>query len=316
RSLSAQLGGSFGNSWLNDAGKLVVGVTDVNRIGEIRAAGAEAKVVEHSAASLNSIKSVLDSRARTAPDSVTGWAVDVRTNKVVVSVLKSDPAGLAWAKANGGGALQVERVTEAPRPMWSLIGGQAIYLGGGRCSIGFNARNSAGTRYVITAGHCTRGASSVSGTGGSIGSVAGTSFPTNDYGLIRVTSSAAVSTPLVDRYSSGSDVTVAGSSVTPIGGQICRSGSTTGWRCGSVQAFNQTVNYGGGDVVYGMTRTSACAEPGDSGGSFVSAPTSTGRVQAQGMTSGGSGNCSTGGTVYFQPVNEALSAYGLSLYVG
>ncbi|MDQ3579519.1 MAG: S1 family peptidase, partial [Actinomycetota bacterium] len=111
RSLSAQLGGSFGNSWLNDAGKLVIGVTDVNRIGEIRAAGAEAKVVEHSAASLNSIKSILDSRARTAPDSVTGWAVDVRTNKVVVSVLKSDPAGLAWAKATGGGALQVERVT-------------------------------------------------------------------------------------------------------------------------------------------------------------------------------------------------------------
>jgi streptogrisin C len=31
------------------------------------------------------------------------------------------------------------------------------------------------------------------------------------------------------------------------------------------------------------------------------------------MTSGGSGDCTSGGTTYFQPVNEALSAYGVSL---
>ncbi len=34
------------------------------------------------------------------------------------------------------------------------------------------------------------------------------------------------------------------------------------------------------------------------------------------MTSGGSGNCSSGGTTYFQPVNEILSAYGLTLVTG
>jgi streptogrisin C len=59
--------------------------------------------------------------------------------------------------------------------------------------------------------------------------------------------------------------------------------------------------------VTGLTRTNVCAEPGDSGGSWLSGN------QAQGVTSGGSGNCSSGGTTYFQPVNEILSAYGLTL---
>jgi hypothetical protein len=30
--------------------------------------------------------------------------------------------------------------------------------------------------------------------------------------------------------------------------------------------------------------------------------------------SGGSGNCTSGGTTFFQPVTEALSAYGVSVY--
>ena len=63
-------------------------------------------------------------------------------------------------------------------------------------------------------------------------------------------------------------------------------------------------------TVTGLTRTNVCAEPGDSGGSFISGN------QAQGMTSGGSGNCTFGGTTYFQPVNEVLSAYNLRLITG
>ena len=78
------------------------------------------------------------------------------------------------------------------------------------------------------------------------------------------------------------------------------------WHCGTVQAKNQTVRYAQG-TVYGLTRTNVCAEPGDSGGSWLSGN------QAQGVTSCGSGNCTSGGTTYFQPVNEILSAYGLRL---
>ncbi|HEX2773599.1 MAG TPA: S1 family peptidase, partial [Micromonosporaceae bacterium] len=105
---------------------------------------------------------------------------------------------------------------------------------------------------------------------------------------------------------SGGNVTVAGSSEAAVGASVCRSGSTTGWRCGTIQSKNATVNYAQGSVS-GLTRTNACAEPGDSGGSWLSGQ------QAQGVTSGGSGNCTSGGTTYFQPVNEILSAYGLTL---
>ncbi|HEY0701040.1 MAG TPA: S1 family peptidase, partial [Micromonospora sp.] len=114
-------------------------------------------------------------------------------------------------------------------------------------------------------------------------------------------------TPLPEvRTGAGSAVQIKGSQAAPVGGTICRYGATTGWRCGTVTALNATVFYAQG-AVYGLTRTSVCAEPGDSGGPFVAGN------QAQGMLSGGSGNCTTGGTSYFQPVREALSAYGLTL---
>ncbi|MET7875295.1 serine protease, partial [Streptomyces cyaneofuscatus] len=34
---------------------------------------------------------------------------------------------------------------------------------------------------------------------------------------------------------------------------------------------------------------------------------------ALGLTSGGSGNCRTGGTTFYQPITEALSAYGATV---
>ena len=245
-----------------------------------------------------------------------GFGVDVRLNAVVVSVVGDDLSALAFAQRfdSGDGAVVIDHVTDAPRLLWNIIGGQAIRNSVARCSAGFNARSGT-TRYVLTAGHCGELGGTWSGAGGTIGPVAAFNFPGDDFAAIRITSTAAVQTALVDRYSAGADVTVAGSAVAAVGSSVCRSGSTTGWHCGTIQATNQTVNYGGGDIVRGLTRTNVCAEPGDSGGAYVS-PNGATRVQAQGFTSGGSGNCSSGGTTFFQPVNEALSRYGVSLVTG
>ena len=101
------------------------------------------------------------------------------------------------------------------------------------------------------------------------------------------------------------DITTA---ATPSVGQtVFRSGSTTGLHSGQVQALNATVNYAEGQVS-GLIQTNVCAEPGDSGGSLFA-----GSV-AMGLTSGGSGNCSSGGQTFFQPVVEPLSVYGVSVY--
>ena len=55
-------------------------------------------------------------------------------------------------------------------------------------------------------------------------------------------------------------------------------------------------------TVNGLIDTSVCAEPGDSGGALFDGGT------ALGLTSGGSGDCSSGGETFFQPVPAALSA--------
>lgn len=308
--LQAALGSSFAGAWFEPGSTdLLVATTDHAALDRVRAAGAVPRLVSRDLPTLERVMAVLDSRMGSVPDSVTGWHIDPRTNSVVVSA--TDPAA-AERFAAGQPGVRVERVALAPRPLADLRGGDGIEASdGGRCSIGFNA-TSGPTRYIITAGHCTRigGTWSAQG-GGSIGPVARSSFPDNDYGIIEVTAPSWRQTSSVN--TSNGNITVTGIEVTPVGASVCRSGSTTGYECGTVEALNETVNYGGGDVVRGLTKTSACAEAGDSGGPFVSGS------QAQGMLSGGTGSCFLnllGAETYFQPVAEVLSAYGLTLVMG
>jgi streptogrisin C len=101
-------------------------------------------------------------------------------------------------------------------------------------------------------------------------------------------------------------VQVTGSVQALVGAAVCRSGSTTGWHCGKVEQHDTSVSYAEGKVD-GLTQTTVCAEPGDSGGPYVAG------VQAQGVTSGGTGDCKNGGTTFYQPINPLLSDFGLTL---
>ncbi len=197
---------------------------------------------------------------------------------------------------------------------WDLISGQLIYSGSTKCTLGFNARRGT-NRYILTAGHCTSVAGSWYGVGGYIGPSAGSSFPGNDYGLIQVASVAALSTPLVDRYSSGPDVTITGATTPPVGSSVCYSSPATGWQCGSVTGVNQTVCYPQG-CVSGLIRTSMCPGPGASGAPVVTNPGPGTTVRAVGLVAGTSGNCTSGGTTWVQPIAEPLAAYGLTLVTG
>lgn len=303
------VGHAYAGSWIDQAtGKLVVAVADSAKAGAARAAGADARYVAFSHQQLTGAKSAIDGLS--APKSITSWRVDEQTNSVVVEVnrLQRDAAAESFLAAarSVSPSVRVVEVDQSPTTLYNTRGGDAYYIGSGRCSVGFAVSGG-----FVTAGHCGRVGSATTGFNRvSQGSFAGSSFPGNDYAWVR-TNSSWTSTPYVNRYN-GSNVTVTGSTSAAVGAAICRSGSTTGWRCGTVQAKNSTVNYPQG-TVSGLTRTNACAEPGDSGGSWVAG---SGYSQAQGVTSGGSGNCSSGGTTYFQPVGEILSAYGLSLTRG
>ena len=294
KTLTSALGADYAGSWFDaEAGTLVVAVTDAQAAETVRAEGAQAEQVKHSADDLETYAEKLDAAKADAPSSVASWFVDVESNSVVVST-RGESAAEDFVDAAGvpAAAVTVEKTAEMPQPL--AQGGDAYYIGGARCSIGFAVDGG-----FVTAGHCGSTGASTSSPSGTF---AGSSFPGNDYAYVRTSTNISAT---VNNYSGGS-VAVHGSSDAPIGSSICRSGSTTGWQCGTIQARGATVNYAEGSVT-GLIRTSACAEPGDSGGSAISGN------QAQGVTSGGSGNCTVGGTTYFQPVNEILSAYGLTL---
>jgi streptogrisin D len=224
------------------------------------------------------------------------------TNQILVTADSTvTGAKLATVKAivaKLGDAARLESVPGALSPM--ISGGDAIYTSGSRCSLGFNVR-SGSTNYFLTAGHCTNAGASWSNGSTTLGTRAGSSFPGNDYGIVRYTNTSIAK----DGSVGGQDITGAG---TPAVNQnVTRRGSTTGTHSGRVTGLNTTVVYSQGQVS-GLIRTTVCAEPGDSGGPLYSGGT------AYGLTSGGSGNCSSGGTTYFQPVVEALNAYGVQVF--
>ncbi|UYQ61331.1 S1 family peptidase [Streptomyces peucetius] len=230
----------------------------------------------------------------------TAWYVDRALGRVVVTadstVSDAEVAGIRRTAGADAGAITVKRTPGVFKPL--LGPGDAIYGGGYRCSLGFNVR-SGSTYYFLTAGHCgdvadTWYADSNQST--LIGPTVGSSFPNNDYALVRYDNASLSHTggfTAAEAY---------------VGESVKRSGSTTGTHSGTVTGLNATVHYSGGGTVRGMIQTNVCAEPGDSGGALYDGS------KALGLTSGGSGNCRTGGTTFYQPVPEALAKYRVSIY--
>ncbi|RDG35057.1 S1 family peptidase [Streptomyces corynorhini] len=250
-----------------------------------------------------------DAAVQDADIAGTAWYTDKATGKVVVTVdstvTDAEIATIKRTVADTEAGLTIKHTDGQFREL--IAGGQAIYTGGSRCSLGFNVR-SGSTYYALTAGHCTNiGATWYTNSSSTalLGSRAGSSFPGNDYGLIRHNSSANAE-GRVYLYN-GSYQTITSAANPSVGQTVRRSGSTTGVHSGTVTGLNATVNYGSGNVVTGLIQTNVCAEPGDSGGSLFNG------TVAYGLTSGGSGNCSSGGTTFFQPVVAAMNAYGVSL---
>ncbi|MBE8470516.1 S1 family peptidase [Streptomyces justiciae] len=302
-------GSSLGGTWYDaTAGTLTVGLTpDAPQatVRAVRATGAHVRTVAHTARELAATQARLDKL--NAPAGVASWHVDPQESTVVVNVVAGEQADndvrRFVERAHRAGPVTVRHVSTAPQTFAAgTVGGDPFYTGNVRCSIGFSVYGG-----FITAGHCDQHTGAVYGWDRSyIGNFQGSSFPDNDYAWVNV-GSGWWTVPVVLGWGTVSDQLVRGSNVAPVGSSICRSGSTTHWHCGTVLAMNETVNYSQG-AVHQMTKTSVCAEPGDSGGSFISGD------QAQGVTSGGWGNCSSGGETWFQPVNEILNRYGLTLH--
>lgn len=324
RQVGRLVGSDSAGSYVDGSGRLVVTVTTKRAADQVRAQGAQARLVDDSEADLKRLMKKLDKQSKKKdPGSVHSWRVDVKKNAVVVTTTKgaTDKKAkkfIAFAK-DLKGDVRFEKAAASAKPTTT----EAIY--GGLeflpmvCSVGFNTVDGSNRPVILTAGHCLNNGQMNHRSGYYLGATRNKNFPIDDFGTLwNAYPSYWQPKPWVYKYN-GTAMIVRGSWLNPpVGATNCKSGRTTGWTCGVIRSFNETVNYGNGQVVYGLVRHSACVEGGDSGGSNVS-----NGGYALGLTSGAAmrnGRClgayGQQSVSWYQPVGEALTRNGLRLLVG
>ena len=291
--------------YVESDGDIVVNVTDTKAHKQVRDEGGVAKLVERSENQLERITALLAKKAKIAG---TSWGINPKTNKVLVTydttVNLEERTKLRDVIEEGDEDAVTTEKTGLLRPF--IEGGDAILGPSSRCSLGFNVLRG-GVRHLLTAGHCGK---SIATWSTPAATTIGFSFPGDDYALVRYTGSTSTlptaATGNVDLYNGTfQEISSAGNAV--VGQTAKKSGSTTRVSTGTVTGLNQTVTYSSGTVT-GLIRTSVCAQPGDSGGALFAG------TVALGLVSGGSGSCSTGGIVFYQPVTEVLAKYAATIY--
>ena len=303
--LERQLGPAFAGDWLTDDGQtLNVAISDPAKAAIVLAAGAVPKTVPQSWASLQHVVKLLGGAER--PAGIVDWSIDPATNSVVVHAERGTESSVRrWLETHvPSTAVRVATSAGRPHPRGgTLRGGGRIAINGAEpCSIGFAVKGG-----ILTAGHCGKvGDEATDDDGIRIGTVKFSDHSIEgDMAYVETTPIWEL-TREVWMYDGQKTTVVKGSQEAPVGASVCRSGHKTGWRCGIILGKNVT-RIGKIAVVDGLTETNVCSEPGDSGGPFVAGD------QAQGVTSGGSGDCTNGGITDFQPVNEILTKYKLEL---
>jgi len=223
---------------------------------------------------------------------------------LVVNVASSKDAALV-AQAGGRADFSTPRSLpiDQPKKLTTNIdvhGGQGYWWEDASysyvCSVGFNGFVvSGGARQFATAGHCLDGSGSIIGRINAVtqsapgsGTLSSTTIgdPVSSsiqfgsgYDVSRVAlTTGTTAKPDVVTWAGGSGAPLSGSprNVTGempgvVNANICRSGATTGWRCGPILEVDYTADNFDGEP--GLTINSIvaqlCTEPGDSGGAGV-----------------------------------------------
>ncbi|MGK5729312.1 S1 family peptidase [Streptomyces sp. URMC 124] len=308
RTLPAGAEDAIAGSYYDSAlGRLVVNVTGGKAAGLVRAVGGQPRAVRNSRAELDAAKATLD-----AGEAIPGttWGTDPSLNRVVVTadptVTGAKLTRLKESVRSLGDAVLVKR-TSAKLTRY-IAGGDAVFGSRHRCSLGFNVKRAGKPDAFVTAGHCGKAEAAWAATNGGpvIANTENAVFPVHDYALATYAATGAPAHPSAVNLYNGSQQSITAARDAVAGETVRRSGSTTGVKSGTVKRTGVTVNYPEGQVT-GLTETTACAEPGDSGGSYFSG------TDALGILSGGSGDCTRGGMTYFQPVTAVLAAYNATL---
>lgn len=324
--IRAELGDRVSGMWFDAAsGRLNAAIVDHRDADSARAAGAVVHRAAYTGAQLAAATRSISAAVGAGVHGVRAWGPDVRNNRVEVTVARTGRTAATESflteVAELGAIVHINESDQVPRQQADVVGGEKWIPGTeSPCSIGFPVtRTSGGAKAFLTAGHCTNDADQAAY--GKDGSRVGTSNKNGvgsvdaregDMGIVDVDQPGWNLAPTVSGYTQGPDITVTGSADAVVGTAVCRSGQTTGLRCGEVTKVDQSVDYGS-VVIDGLSYSSACSDGGDSGGAYV---TATGGKAVGLHSGGGSATCSSGSGekfTIFQPVNEALTRFGATL---
>ncbi|MFE2586106.1 S1 family peptidase [Streptomyces sp. NPDC059378] len=291
--------------------RFVVTVTDSEAAAAVEESGAIPRRVAYDSAHLDSIKQSLDADFKIPG---TMWGVDVPANQVVVradsTVGERDLAALKKFVAPYGTAARLVRTTgETQRTAGAINGGDYIANSSVSCSYGFTVRKKSDPDYkaILTAGHCTNtsGNDWSKSDGTYIGYTTGHNVADgNDFGLIRAYNANVTYYGNVEA-ANGDSQDISYSRDSKVYETACASGYRSKYACGTIIYKNQTINYSDGMTVTGMDVAQICRDHGDSGGPLFADDA------ALGLLSGGNDStCQS----FYQPVNEALSWYGMEVF--
>jgi streptogrisin C len=336
--LGRELGDRSAGAWIDRrTDELVVNVLDDRAAATVREAGARPALVRNPLPVLEAQRARLDQAAQSGGSGqVDSWYVDVQDNVLVATVPDGadDPATARFlGLVREAGALAVVRPSEGRATTLS----QDLYAGGAEadgtlaCSIGFAARDAANNRYMITASHCVWSNPNLSVFGLQFGQTSYFGAAYDEAAVLNWYPSFWLQQPKVWPWNGGPPVSVVGYSQAPKNAVVCKSGTTSFYTCGFVTDFNVTKasKFPDGVIrnVFGLTKTTTCAKPGDSGGPFVAGNWAQGTTEAgalyaaNGAPWSGSGPAYCGAEVgkptvtYFQPIGSTLWRSGLSLVV-
>lgn len=309
--------GRHGGMWIEDAsgGPMVVLVAVPGErdwlLEETRAAGlaSEARIVEGDASVEDLLKAVQQaSEAVSVPHDST---IDVRIGEAEIRVAPGnvDPVRGVVAHVERSTGIPTRVVAGAlaePNDVW---GGLKLST----CTAGFTVRNSAGTRGILTAGHCnnTQSITRSNGTSTPLTYVSGSIVGSNDQQWATSTDLELGRFNVDFNYSTYRTVAATKSRTNqPLGASVCKFGKVIGYKCGTITDRYMAPGYLDNPENTFMRLDSGanvCSSNGDSGGPVFYSST------AYGIISGGVGAGSNVDCIYMA-INYT-SNLGLSVYV-
>ncbi|MDR2567547.1 MAG: FG-GAP-like repeat-containing protein [Bifidobacteriaceae bacterium] len=332
-----------------DANHFVVGVHQLQADEASQIAAALAEVAEADVVSRPIKAEVIDAVAAAAaerffdqlpivrPEYVSGAIEIAVTAEWVVTVqegLNAEPVKLADGSSAGQQGVSVTVVEGGPvvpadgLTTTPLKAGKKVGLpGGSYCTSNALVKNSGGTKYTLTAGHCGDSGTAVTFAGSGIGSISYSSYYTTTTAIAGdVARFPATSTEVAQVYIGNNSSRYTTSQGAPSIGlaNTCFFGAKTELEtCGTITTLNHTVTYGADGarpahtlVLAEMDLGSGKACKGDSG-SPVYQKASGGDASIIGVLSGIlldiDENC--GHKMYFTPIATALSLSGTSSLV-